>query len=50
MDLSQTITVEEHFAYLVSSGKSKSEAYRTVFPEHKGLSTLYYRYEGLEVL
>lgn len=39
MNISQLINNEEHFAYLVSMGKSKSEAYRTVFPEYKGLSS-----------
>ena len=39
MDISQLINNEEHFAYLLSIGKSKSEAYRTVFPAYKGLSS-----------
>ena len=38
MNVTQMINNEEYFTYLVSSGKSKSEAYRTVFPEHKDLT------------
>ena len=36
METPKGITKEEHFAYLVSSGASKSEAYRTLFPDEQG--------------